>query len=323
MTLIRKRDRSSATRLWCTPLLPCSSARAYVGRMDRRVFLSAVAGGAVLTLAGCAGRMQWEFPTESPGAQERPSSTPQVTPTSTPLLPTSAQPTSATSTPVSPAEPVPLQGPPRLARVALPAGVITKLPGWHPLLAWTVDDGIDADVVGKYIEFAAATGTRLTFFINGAYPGWTKHAALLRPLVASGQVQLGNHTWDHPNLTKLSDSRVVAELQRNHDFISSTYGVDARPYFRPPYGFRNARVDRLAASIGYTSPVLWYGSLSDSARITPEQVVAFATQWFLPGHIVIGHANFPSVTTVFSQLSAIIHDRGLQTVTLDDMFIRP
>jgi hypothetical protein len=51
--------------------------------------------------------------------------------------------------------------------------------------------------------------------------------------------------------------------------------------------------------------------------------VAFATQWFLPGHIVIGHANFPSVTTVFSQLSAIIHDRGLQTVTLDDMFIRP
>lgn len=225
--------------------------------------------------------------------------------------------------PVSPAEPVPLQGPPQLARVALPAGVITKLPGQRPLLAWTVDDGIDADVVGKYIKFAAATGTRLTFFINGANPGWTEHAALLRPLVASGQVQLGNHTWDHPNLTKLSDSRVVAELQRNHDFIRSTYDVDARPYFRPPYGFRNARVDRLAASIGYTSPVLWYGSLSDSVPITPEQLVAFATQWFLAGHIVIGHANFPAVTNVFSQLSALIHDRGLQTVTLNDVFIRP
>ena len=292
--------------------------------MDRRVFLSAVAGAAVLTLAGCEGRMQREFPTESSGAQERRSSTPQITPTSTPPRPTSAQPTSSdpTRTPVSPAPPVPLQGPPQLAKVALPAGGITKLPGRRPLLAWTVDDGIDADVVGKYIEFAAATGTRLTLFINGADPGWTKHAALLRPLVASGQVQLGNHTWDHPNLTKLSDSRVVAELQRNHDFISSTYGVDARPYFRPPYGFHNSRVDHLAASIGYTTPVLWYGSLSDSARIAPEQVVAFATQWFLPGHIVIGHANFPSVTTVFSQLSAIIHERGLQTVTLNDVFIR-
>lgn len=277
--------------------------------MDRRVFISTVAGGAVLALAGCAGMTRWDFPTTTPGARTRPTSTPPATPTSTPPAP-------------SP-EPTPHQEPPQLAKVSLPTGAITALPGHGALLAWTVDDGIDADVVLKYIEFAAATGTRLTFFLNGADPGWTSHAALLRPLVASGQVQLGNHTWDHPNLTKLSDSRVVAELQRNHDFISTTYGVDARPYYRPPYGFRNARVDRLAASIGYTTPVLWYGSLSDSGLITPEQVVSFADKWFLPGHIVIGHANFSPVTTVFPQLSAIIHTRGLQTVTLNDVFLKP
>ena len=277
--------------------------------MHRRAFLSAVAGGAALALAGCARMPPWDFPTASPRVGKRPTSTPQSVPSFTPPVP-------------SP-EPTPLQGPPQLAKVSLPAGAITELPGNAALLAWTVDDGIDSDVVLKYIEFAAATGTRLTFFLNGADPGWTTHAALLRPLVASGQVQLGNHTWDHPNLTKLSDGRVVAELQRNHDFISTTYGVDARPFFRPPYGFRNARVDRLAASIGYSTPVLWYGTLSDSGLITPEQVVSFADQWFLPGHIVIGHANFPPVTTVFSQLSAMIHTRGLQTVTLNDVFLKP
>jgi peptidoglycan/xylan/chitin deacetylase (PgdA/CDA1 family) len=154
-------------------------------------------------------------------------------------------------------------------------------------------------------------------------PGWTTHAALLRPLVASGQIQLGNHTWDHANLTKLSDGQVVAELQRNHDFISNTYGADARPYYRPPFGFHNARVNRVAASIGYTTPVMWYGSLSDSALLVPDKVVTFADQWFLPGRIVIGHANFLPVTTVFPQLSAIIHGRGLQTVTVNDVFIRP
>ncbi len=277
--------------------------------MDRRVFLSTLAGGAVLALAGCTGVPQWDFPTASPGVGTRPTSTPQVTPGSI--------------SPVPSPVPAPRQEPPQLAKVLLPAGAITALPGHGALLAWTVDDGIDSDVVLKYIEFAAATGTRLTFFLNGADPGWTTHAALLRPLVASGQVQLGNHTWDHPNLTKLSDSRVVAELQRNHDFISTTYGVDARPYYRPPYGFRNARVDRLAASIGYSTPVLWYGTLSDSGLITPEQVMSFANQWFLPGHIVIGHANFPPVTTVFPQLSVLIHERGLQTVTLNDVFHKP
>jgi len=274
--------------------------------MHRRLFFSAVASGVVLALTGCAGEPQWDFPAANPGQPKRPSFTPRVTPSPT--------------TPVPSVKPTPLQQPPQLARVSLPAGAITALPGDGALLAWTVDDGIDADVVLKYIEFAAATGTRLTFFLNGADPGWTKHAPLLRPLVASGQVQLGNHTWDHPNLTKLSDSRVVEELQRNHDFISTTYGVDARPYYRPPYGYHNARVDRLAASIGYSTPVLWYGTLSDSGLITPEQVMSFANQWFLPGHIVIGHANFPPVTTVFPQLSAIIHERGLQTVTLNDVF---
>ena len=275
-------------------------------------------------LAGCAQRMRWNFPTTTSAATLPPSS-PQVTPTSTPLTPGTSSPTppSPTPSPIPTVDPIPLQGPPQLVKVALPAGVITKLPGQGALLAWTVDDGINAEVILKYIEFAAATGTRLTFFLNGAYPGWTTHAALLRPLVASGQVQLGNHTWDHPNLVKLSDSRVVAELQRNHDFISNTYGVDARPYYRPPFGFHNARVDHLAASIGYTTPVMWYGSLSDSALLIPDQVVTFADQWFLPGHIVIGHANFAPVTTVFPQLRAIIHNRGLQTVTLNDVFITP
>ncbi len=273
--------------------------------MDRRAFLTAGAGAAALLLAGCSGRVEWDFQSKGAGA-------PHVTSTPSPSSSPTPNPTNVS---------IPLQGPPQLTKVALPSGGITKLPGTGPLMAWTVDDGTDAEVIRKYAEFAAATGTRITFFPNGDNPGWTEHAALLRPLVASGQIQIGNHTWDHPNLTKLSDSQVVAELQRNHDFILTTYGVDARPYFRPPYGFLNARVRGLAASIGYTTPVLWYGTLSDSGLITPDQVVSFATQWFLPGHIVLGHANHLPVTTVFPQLSAIIQERGLQTVTLRDMFL--
>jgi hypothetical protein len=67
---------------------------------------------------------------------------------------------------------------------------------------------------------------------------------------------------------------------------------------------------------------MWYGSLSDSGNITPAQVIDFATKWFLPQHIVIGHANFPSVTQVYPELLAILHSRGLQTVTFDDVFLR-
>lgn len=278
-----------------------SPARPTLRAVNRRFFLTSLPLGAVVTVAGC---------TAAPRDSAQPTvSRPVVTPRPQPTRPVVATPTP------SPAPP--------LVKVPLPAGTLTGLPGAGRLLAWTVDDGTNPDVVAKYARFAAATGTRLTFFLNGVNPAWTVHADLLRPLVASGQVQLGNHTWDHPDLTRLPDAQVVAELQRNHDFIRTTYGVDARPYFRPPFGFHDARVDRLAASIGYTTPVLWYGTLSDSGLITPAQVVQFATQWFLPQHIVIGHANYEPVTTVFPQLERIIDSRRLRTVTLDDVFVRP
>ncbi|WP_434994367.1 polysaccharide deacetylase family protein [Arthrobacter sp. Ld5] len=256
-----------------------------------------------LALAACsraAGRPAGAAVTAAPSVPSRASAVPSAAP--------------------SRVTPTPTPAPPQVTKVPLPAGVITGLPTSDPVFAWTVDDGSDSEVVRRYIEFAHTSGTRLTFFLNGRYPGWSDHATLLRPLVATGQVQLGNHTWSHADLTGLSDAGIVAELQRNHDFIVATFGVDPRPYYRPPYGYRDARTDAAAASIGYTSPVMWYGSLADSEHRPEQEILGLAGEWFLPAHVVIGHLNFLPVTRVFPQLAKLIADRGLTAVTLDDLF---
>ncbi|SCX38249.1 Peptidoglycan/xylan/chitin deacetylase, PgdA/CDA1 family [Klenkia marina] len=269
--------------------------------MDRRRFLAlSLAGGAAL--AGCRATPS----ADSPGSTTQPPTTAPATSSAAPTTP-----------------PAPTFPAPQLVKVPIPAGRLTELPGEGTLLAWTVDDGDDTTVVRDYTQFSKDTGTRLTFFLNGSKPAWTDNAALLQPLVSEGRIQLGNHTWSHVDLTSLSRAGVQDELQRNHDFVLATYGVDMRPYYRPPFGYRNAATDAAAAEIGYTCPVLWYGSLSDSGLLTPEQIVGFADQWFLPQHIVIGHLNFTPVTTVFPQLTGIIASRGLTTVTLDDVFVKP
>jgi peptidoglycan/xylan/chitin deacetylase (PgdA/CDA1 family) len=209
-----------------------------------------------------------------------------------------------------------------LPKQPLPTGTITELPdAVGNRLAWTVDDGADSSVVAAYAAFARTSGVRLTFFLNGKYPGWRENAPALRPLIDSGQIQVANHTMSHRDLTTLSDAEIAAELVENQTFITNTFGAQAAPqYFRPPYGRINSRVKSVAASSGFTTPVLWYGTLSDSGRITTAQVVEFATKWFLPAHIVIGHANFDPVTQVFPQLVDILRQRNLQTVTLNDVF---
>jgi len=217
-----------------------------------------------------------------------------------------------------------LPPPAPIARVPLPGGgVLNKLPGDGNLLALTVDDGVNTDVVRLYTQFAKDTGVRLTYFVNGMYPSWTDNLALLRPLVESGQIQLGNHTWSHPNLTKLPASRVAQQIARNDEFLKTTFGVDARPYLRPPYGRHNSTVDAVAADLGYTAITLWSGSLSDSTVITEDYIVQMARRYFTGQAIVIGHLNHPPVTHVYEQLRDLIRARNLRTVTLNDVFLAP
>ena len=79
----------------------------------------------------------------------------------------------------------------------------------------------------------------------------------------------------------------------------------------------------MAASVGYTVPTLWYGSLSDSSLITEEYILQMANQYFNPGAIVIGHLNYLPVTHVYPQLVDIIRSRNLRTVTLNDVYLKP
>jgi peptidoglycan-N-acetylglucosamine deacetylase len=216
-----------------------------------------------------------------------------------------------------------LPPPPLSARVPLPGGgALTKIPGAGDLLALTVDDGVNSDVVRAYTQFAKDTGIRLTFFVNGIYNSWTENLGLLRPLVDSGQIQLGNHTWSHPDLTTLPKDQIAQQITRNDEFLKKTYGIGAKPYWRPPYAKRNAAVDAVAADLGYTVPTLWSGSLSDSTLITEDYILKMADQYFNPQSIVIGHLNHLPVTHVYPQLVDIIRDRDLRTVTLNDVFLK-
>lgn len=273
-------------------------------RLGRRAFLSALGSGALLAGASaCSARPS--VPTAPPTPQQ--------------ASPPAPSPTAPTPTPT----PSALSPAPVLDRVPLPppGQGIYSLPITSNHVAWTVDDGGDSNVIRKYAEMARDTGTRLTFFPNGQYPGWAEHAELIRPLVESGHVQIGNHTFSHPDLRTLSDQQIVDELLHNEQVLVSLFGTVLKPFYRPPFGYRNDRTDAAAASIGYTAPVMWFGSLADSAPISEEQLVEFARQWFLPQHIVIGHANHPAVTNVFPRILECLHERGLQTVTLNDVFL--
>jgi peptidoglycan/xylan/chitin deacetylase (PgdA/CDA1 family) len=207
-----------------------------------------------------------------------------------------------------------------LERVPAPVGVLTRLPGDGNQLALTVDDGASSPVVAAFGQFCRDTGTRLTFFVNGVNASWSDNAAALRPMVDSGQIQIGNHTWSHPYLNRISLTAVRDQIGRNADFLRNTYGTDGTPYFRPPFGVHNPDTDRVAADLGYSTITMWSGTVGDSRPENEASLVAAATRSFAPQQIILAHANLPTITHCYNELSQLMASRNLQTVTLNDVF---
>jgi peptidoglycan/xylan/chitin deacetylase (PgdA/CDA1 family) len=200
---------------------------------------------------------------------------------------------------------------------------VAALPGEGTALALTIDDGTSTEVVAAFATFARDSGVRMTFFPNGRYRSWEDNARLLRPLVASGQVAMGNHTWSHADLTTLGDREVAEEIRRNQDFLRTTFGVRDSPFLRPPFGAHDERTDRIAADLGHPTIAMWNGTLEDFRVLPAEELLAAARRWFVPQTIVVGHANHPAVTTVYGDLLGLVAERGLQTVTLADVWATP
>ena len=164
---------------------------------------------------------------------------------------------------------------------------------------------------------------RLTFFPNGCYRSWTDNAAALRPLVDSGQVAFGNHTWSHPDLTTLRRGRSPRRSPATRSSCAPRSGSRDTPFLRPPYGARDERIDRIAADLGHPTIAMWNGTLDDSRVLTAEELLAAARQWFTAQTIVVGHANHPTVPPCTATCLALIAERGLRTVTLADVWATP
>ena len=275
--------------------------------IDRRVLLSILGLGVAAAVAGCGVKPYGgAAPAEPVRRRPDPPAGDHVHP--------AASPTPATAIPLPPIPP-PVAGPSQMIWQGPTAAAEAKQ------IAITIDDGYCAECAHAYATLAEATGMHITFNPNGCYGEiWTPLAKTLKPLIEAGQVQIGNHTFNHWWLTELSDSEVISQLQQNEEWIEQTYGITARPWWRPPYGAYDDRTNELAASIGYTNVLMWNGSFGDSTVISARAILHLAREYLQPGVVMLGHANHPTVTRLFRQIAEIIDRRHLHPVTLDEMF---
>jgi peptidoglycan-N-acetylglucosamine deacetylase len=204
--------------------------------------------------------------------------------------------------------------------IVTPMGeVVRGVRGKHEI-AITFDAGANAECFDDLIAALESAHVHSTFFITGNFA--QRHEPCAKLITKHGH-ELGNHTWNHADLTKQSDEIVREEITRAEILLTEISGQSPRPRLRAPFGERNDRVLRIAASLGYRS-IYWTIDSLDSVepRKSPEFLInriTSETDAELDGAIILMHVGEKSTADALPAIIADLQGRGFKLVTVSTL----
>jgi peptidoglycan/xylan/chitin deacetylase (PgdA/CDA1 family) len=230
----------------------------------------------------------------------QPSARHQHTPTSSPTAALTPTP-SPTPTPQPPLVPLLWHGNPNLPEIAL-----------------TFDDGPapdTKDILGVLRHYHILA----TFFMLGI---WVQHFPdLARAVVADGHA-IGDHTWDHADLTRLSTQQAILEITDARNMIEHVTGIT--PFlFRPPYGAYTHQLVETVHSLKFCT-VTWSSDPRDWTRPGVGSIITSVLNNTQNGSIILMHDGGGDRQETIGALPTIIERllaRGFTFVTIPQMLL--
>ena len=159
-----------------------------------------------------------------------------------------------------------------------------RMSGRGKTMVLTFDDGPDPRYTPDVLRTLKAHNVRAMFFVCGEMAA--DHKDMLRRMADEGHV-VGNHTWSHPLLTRLTRSQIRSQMERTSDVIAEGYGE--RPgWFRAPYGAWNRAAFQIGAELGM-EPLAWTVDTLDWMSPGADAIESRVIRGAAPGVVVLAH----------------------------------
>ena len=161
--------------------------------------------------------------------------------------------------------PPPGAGEPLGAAVALSDPVLVRPSVCQGYVALSFDDGPTSGTT-RLLEVLDKYDLPALFFNTGERT--LREAEAMAAETALAGVQLGNHSFSHPDLSALSPDEVRDEIERTRTVQGSEV-----TFFRPPFGSANQMVVDVVTEMGMQQ-VLWTHDSKDFEATSVDQIVA-------------------------------------------------
>jgi peptidoglycan/xylan/chitin deacetylase (PgdA/CDA1 family) len=183
--------------------------------------------------------------------------------------------------------------------------------GGAACVALTFDDGPDIKLTPQLLTTLEEKGVPATFFVLG------NRAATWPDLVAREYrdgYEVGNHSWDHPHLTKLSADAALLELTRTDDIIAKITG-QVPVLTRAPYGQLSDHI----AQLSNRTFVAWSVDTLDWRYPNADRIVETAVSKATDGSIILMHDIHPTTIVAVPRVIDGLLARGFRLVTVSEL----
>ncbi len=180
----------------------------------------------------------------------------------------------------------------------------------RPMLALTFDDGPGERTL-ELLDALESNDAHATFFMVGQ--NISAHEDALKKMKEIG-CELGNHSWDHTELTTLSADGIRNEVEKTNDAIKAAVGESAT-LLRPPYGSMNSTVHE---TVGMPM-IIWSIDTLDWETRNVQSTIDTVMEDARDGDIILIHDIHTESVDAAIELIPMLEEEGYQLVTVSEM----
>ncbi|MBS9534678.1 polysaccharide deacetylase family protein [Mycobacterium sp. M1] len=178
-------------------------------------------------------------------------------------------------------------------------------------VALTFDDG-PGPYTDRLLKILTENDARATFFLIGnkvaANPAGAKR-------IADAGMEIGSHTWEHPNMTAIPGDDIAGQLSKANEAIQDATGATPT-LWRPAGGLTNNAVNEQADSLGLAA-ILWdvipFDWINDSDTAATRYMLMTQIK---PGSVVLFHDTYSSTVDLVYQFLPVLKANGYHLVTV-------
>lgn len=187
------------------------------------------------------------------------------------------------------------------------------------VLYLTFDAGYENGYTGKILDVLKAREVPAAFFLVGDY--LEREPDLVRQMVSGGHI-VGNHTRNHPDMSKLDDAAFAGELEGMEKLYEEVTGQTLPKFYRPPQGIYSEENLKMAQKLGYKT-VFWslaYADWDNEHQPDPDAAVEKLTARLHDGAVILLHATSKTNAEILDRLITTWQEMGYRFAPLTELF---